>query len=141
MNYELAKKLKDAGFPQKEDMIISAENTKEMSGWEMYQFHKQLGGWHSTHDFDKPRPSGQFTREYLDSDDGKSKTVYIPNLSELIKACGDNFGGLFRAENNTFGAYEFKNIAEYGITHSLPEVAVANLWLKLHEHRTSTKPS
>ncbi|MEK6878339.1 MAG: hypothetical protein AABY22_01955 [Nanoarchaeota archaeon] len=53
MNYELAKKLKDAGFPFKEH---------------------HLGILH----MDEYTPAN------------------YPSLSELIVACGDNFGGLFR---------------------------------------------
>jgi len=70
MNYELAKKLKEAGFPQgdnpeqqklREDNDPYEPNNRTM--WVKY-----------------------FTKEYVDA--AKDKIVYIPTLSELIEACG-----------------------------------------------------
>ena len=61
---------------------------------------------------------------------------HLPTLSELIGACGDEFGELQR-DKDAVGDVIFiaihrsiKDMAEYGKT---PEEAVAKLWLKLNE--------
>ena len=61
--------------------------------------------------------------------------VSIPNLNELIKACGEKFGGLERfldGTRNRFRAYtQVPNIPSgYADT---PEDAVARLWLLMNK--------
>lgn len=118
MNYELAKKLKDAGFPQNQNNI--PELRVEISN-EVY------------HD-DKP---GVF-----------HKIAYSPTLSESIEACGDRFYNLVRFKEKymkdelgkvTWLAYKIDegektdNSSNYMCKGSTPEEAVANLWLKLNK--------
>lgn len=100
MNYELAKKLKDAGFPESKDSALV----------------------------------------------GKSVTIddwISPHLSELIEACGEEFGSL----NKRFGVpveddgliwiaraqSSESELAPYERRGPTPEEAVARLWLVLNK--------
>lgn len=135
MNYELAKRLKDAGFPQKGEYIFAIEKGK--STW--MSFHAAV----------------------LDEDGyafSSKSDVICPTLSELIEACGDDFTNL------TLVAREYKGLDENGQRKynvesfpkwvcgwstngvnslsdeweqegSTPEEAVANLWLALNEKK------
>lgn len=77
----------------------------------------------------------------LFSDDGM--TVYIkPTLSELIEACGDDFGALLRTPKNSWQAMGGKIVESelsstrgrfsVQVLRDAPEIAVANLWLQLN---------
>ena len=103
MTYELAKELKDAGFPQ---------------------------------------PALDFKGEFLFSEYGEplDTQAYAPILSELIEACGTNFGGLVRLSDGTWNAAT--PVVDTGMSYgnpstevegSTPEDAVARLWLALNE--------
>ena len=105
MKYELALKLKMAGFP---------DETPEL-GEERYQSYVDKDGhWANV--------------EFTDS-------VYCPSLHELIQACGKDFDKLrlqgdrlwtcFGHEFNGFDGMLFQN-------HETPEDAVAHLWLTLN---------
>ncbi len=93
MNYELAKKLKDAGFPYiptpfRDTYVIDGEDTA------------------------------------------------VPNLSELIEACGDKFLALGRMDNKEKGlvmwvARAHPKLKKDDCGAGSPEEAVANLWLEL----------
>jgi len=150
MNYELAKKLKDAGFDQQEQLVES-----ELGGT---NFTPISGGYHLTYDgvnpeIDKPRYTKYFSLEYLNSEEGKNLTVYIPTLSELIEACGDGFQFLsvdnFVGKNILTGSRgeiigwkagnkaltlidEEEGIVTKGLT---PEESVAKLWLALNKKK------
>lgn len=99
MNYELALKLKKAGFP--EGYKGDTENTIGLPGKER---------------------------------------IFLPTLSELIEACGkdlatlNNWGDRWSASTQycmECGTYQgCKNLDVDGKT---PEIAVANLWLKLNK--------
>lgn len=99
MDYELAKKLKEARFDQ--------ENT---------------GQYNST--------------EFSDG-------TYVPTLSELIRACGDKWESLsvdgIRNKYISFSkkVEELESQGGYFGRGETPEEAVANLWLKLNEQRTT----
>lgn len=90
MNYELAKKLKDAGFPQK---------------------------------YEEKNDNGALP--------------YTPTLSELIEACGYEFGGLiqYHKEHKTdyWEAYSYQGMESKTVRGDTPEEAVANLWLELNK--------
>lgn len=115
MNYELAKELKDAGFPQ------------------LYK----IGCWFFRNG-DVLRTS--LTNEYqpmmfTDPEHFRpSDTVdlYVPTLEELIEACGANLLGLgHNAIFQTWRAMSVKTSIEgVGAT---PTEAVAHLWLALHK--------
>ena len=107
MDYELLKKLKDAGFPQKLLPI-----TKVYVG-----ICK-----HGIYGFSEGRES---------CDCGEKETAHKPTLEELIGACGLKHQTLFKKDNGdwcTFG-YSTSPSGE-GAT---PSEAVANLWLALNE--------
>jgi hypothetical protein len=103
MNYDLAKQLKECGFPQ-------------FGG----------GRWID--------PSGN-TKISHGTDDS-----YLPTLSEIIEACGEDFAGLGRNkfENGEVKWLASQNIDKFGnwlgrYGHgSSPEIAVAKLWIALH---------
>jgi len=99
MNYELAKKLKDAGFPQP-DVNIGR------------------GQW-------------------MAGDIGQDG-AYGPTLSELMKACGEEFDELEKRGDTYFAFGSSKNSANMKIKPflgggSTSEEAVAKLWLKLYK--------
>lgn len=122
IDYELAKQLKDAGFPQKPvEQYDTADTLRCMYGMKSGQHWK---------------PPLE-----LDLDEYKipKKYVYIPTLSELIETCGKYYqlklihhpidgDKQWRAfvENNTDPHWEYET---YGST---PEEAVAKLWLELN---------
>ncbi len=147
---ETALKLKEAGFPQKEENCF-------FYGKHFYQ-----------DDFDKPEGEGDievFYSEECDHDEygGRHEIIcYSPTLSELIEACGEKFTGLER--NKFSGKYlanyqkpwsikkkpwwtillpskykialtsafsqTYENTLEIG---SSPEEAVADLWIALNK--------
>ena len=106
MKYELLKQLKDAGFLLR--FVIGSE---EWKGEKVY--------------FD-----GTI------SDDGQKVGFLIPALSELIKACGEDFGTLSSLKLNgeiagwvSFLDGDNKN----GIDGETPKESVAKLWLVLNK--------
>lgn len=112
MKYELAKKLKEAGFPQSHPSCAIAYNADGRT----------------TIDF-----SG-----YPDVSDWG--VVRVPPLSELIEACGDKFESLTKQSGDWFadakGEWVIRsdNYADPLVTvGATPEEAVANLYLALNE--------
>lgn len=110
MNYELAKKLKEAGFPQGEGYGgVICEN-------------------------------GYYDDIYQTA---QIPFAYVPTLSELIEACGDKFGSLYRWENEQglwWSAilrgetdFEFTREDRDRFSARTPESAVAKLWLSLNK--------
>ena len=105
MNYDLAKKLKDAGFPQ----VFHYKTAHEQDG-------------------------------YLDEDvNAKDHKVAIPTLSELIEACGKDFGNLALKNWNPEGNNQWIAEPNYYISMDIaegagftPEEAVGRLWLLLN---------
>lgn len=107
ITYELAKKLKDAGFPLQE---------------------------HDYYDDFATPPPGRCTN-CVDVD--HDIPWCVPSLSELIEACGDRFGMLRKNDTWQASTPEHtlpKGVRHYDIYLSgyfTPEEAVANLWLAL----------
>lgn len=164
ISYELAKKLKDAGFPQKLNLLRSADDVYyiEHKRDVALLFQRDDLGRHRTFDLSllgypetepdyweqgKWRASSIFSKEYLESEEGKSHTVYFPILSELIEACGKDFDSLGMRTEPKVGYSEgykkwgascssyWEGIFERGKTQgSTPEEAVANLYIALHKH-------
>lgn len=94
MNYELAKKLKDAGFPQKESMALLYPDNNHL---------QDIRTW-----------------------------VRVPDLEEIIEACGDGFDDLTKIQ----GGFCCNKLSEAfkpnpRLTGSTPLEAVANLWLAI----------
>lgn len=127
MTYELALKLKKAGFKQEgksNSFLVEKDSDADSRDW---------------------------VNGFLFQN--KDKYVYNPLLTELIEACGDRFAGLL--QNKTLDGYEYKafenlwlirinssrNFGDFikGIqAHgSTPEEAVANLWISLKQEKDS----
>jgi len=109
MNYELAKELKEAGFPQ--------EGKGEI-----------LLGWPTptTNEYTRSTP---IRKEPLDE-------VYVPTLEELIEACGNSFCtlGRPRIDSNKWTAYAYV-IPHKDCIASTPEEAVAKLFIALQTNK------
>lgn len=119
MTYELAKKLKDAGFPQ--------------VGKGYIELH-----WppHKVESYTKSSPITPVWEE----------AIYFPTLSQLIEACGDVSlfrykgqdkwqaeGGELKVNKETMqGGYALR------VLGNTPEEAVAKLWLALNPHTDIT---
>ena len=101
MTYELALKLKNAGFPN-------------------------LGGGIGER-YIYPEPS------YLGL--SRIQACYDPNLSELIKECGEEFCILqTKITDNPNEKYRAGTFDGVGVCYgSTPEEAVANLWLEINK--------
>lgn len=116
MNYELAKKLKDAGFPQ----YGEGEKYCEPQ-WRARKIDFNFVSCDCDHTTDE---------------------AYFPTLGELIEACGDEFNCLFKhpeeewragyAVSEVEAGFGFANRTKIG-DGSTPEEAVANLWLQLNK--------
>ncbi len=99
MNYELAKKLKEAGFKQSGKGKV----------------------WYT---------SSEDREQYFFDGEFEIRPVYIPTLSELIEACGEEDLILKCIVKENWTAE--KLTGEYGIGNTAEE-AVANLWLELNK--------
>jgi hypothetical protein len=93
MEYELAKQLKDAGWPQ----------------------NRHDGNWAWPKQSDPTLTAAQ-------------ERCAIPNLEELVDACGDNLGSL---NNMPTGWTAFYRSSQKFYDGSTPTEAVARLWLWL----------
>lgn len=122
LNYELAKQLKDAGF-KCEGYFGVTENNKLVESDSEY-------GWVAAKE-------GNYLYEDFQT------VIEIPTLSELIEACGENFGTLSQysfpgTDGNKFLAscqYKPGDIQQKytDAEGSTPEEAVARLWLALNK--------
>jgi hypothetical protein len=70
----------------------------------------------------------------LNEDFTRQESVYEPTLSELIEACGEDFGNL-EYDNNIWNCWA-KNPKYHGYG-STPEEAVAKLYISLHKDNMS----
>lgn len=126
MTYELAKKLKDAGFPQGESMDnILAKGTALAYLRDSKPSDELL---------EKYKQALNSLKELYEDDE---EYVYVPTLSELIEACGTHVKlDWFPATKSAFAnCCDSKNHEQHGST---PEEAVANLWLALNKNGTPT---
>ncbi len=125
MNYELAKQLKDAGFPQEpKDKFIGYNN--EFTGGKYVLIGKGIGEGGETYLMKREH------REFKERGDTLTK---IPSLSELIEAI-PSFLNLFQQLNDeAIGAGQWQAQAQLTeITHGkTPEEAVAKLYIKLND--------
>lgn len=121
MKYELAKQLKDAGFPQE---------IKEGRVWSY--FENGRGPWRGSH-WEANRPNESHGSDW----------IYSPTLSELIEVCGEQLlvmkkGTYFGEKGWLVGQDSLENLNDstswevkaFGST--LIE-AVAKLWLELNK--------
>lgn len=108
LTYELAKELKDAGFPQ---------NTEKS-----YCFTREGIKLNRT-----PSKKQRAQMDLVGVD-----VFAAPTLSELIEECGDAFYSLSRYSNNHWVAIANGSVW-MDTTSENPEVAVARLWLVLQK--------
>jgi len=109
MNYELALKLKEAGFPQHDRVSLYYLGPDRVGYLTAFQ--------------DTRTPDGMVV-----SNEGLIKLV---TLEELIEACGDNFGSLEHTDSvPRWHAVKFP--LNLGFHSDTPTEAVANLWLALN---------
>ena len=114
ISYELALKLKEAGFPKKE---IGCKDC------EFVQFYDDEGTYWNTMQMEISEDS-----------------VYIPTLEELIEACGHPFVlfSLFNGRNWIAGKAEaksqdFQDEKYPGMAGTSADEAVANLYLRINQ--------
>ena len=140
MNYELAKQLKDAGFPQRYGQTFpNADFAYKIGEEELHLIHEDNDtNW---------RIGNDYSHSEMSDEEMEKNWIKVPTLSELIEACGNGFHGLFKdylydspqtfkwaaglIEGEDFRAYLDKT-RPFGIG-STPEEAVAHLWLMLNK--------
>jgi hypothetical protein len=125
MEYELALKLKEAGF--KQDVWKYELNNYAYCALKDCYCHNELHLLHKDNDEGVGVGNDYQHRE----SNPLQEWVKAPTISELIKALGDGFVNLYL----TKGVFHCVNPFEDGedITGSTPEEAVANLWLELNK--------
>jgi hypothetical protein len=111
MNYELAQKLKDAGFDVK-----GVRKGYLLDKFDCLPF---------------PFPITNEMKEQLEY-------VYVPTLEELIEACGDYFTDLYRTKSNDDSSKivwisDYMDYTGRYIEGSTPKEAVANLYLAINK--------
>lgn len=113
MEYELAKQLKDAGFPQK--TYLGARFYSDVS-------HPRMG-----------RYPGDVVIVQITSDNTVPLGTYIPTLEELIEACEEvNF--ILGRDHKGYDAQVYSKFGRtYTSNYPTPTEAVARLWLALNK--------
>ncbi len=114
ITYELAKELKDAGFPQYGD-----DRARYFISISALGFHAVF-----CNRYDK---SWQY-----------EGSVKIPNLEELIEACGKQFNFLHNGAKMGWTATAIANKNKPKGEGSTPEEAVCRLWLALQKDKEYT---
>jgi hypothetical protein len=113
MNHELAKKLKDAGFPQPDKYSSGKSGVGYDISGDLNQYDNCCGMW-----------GGDYTPD-----------AYVPTLSELIEACNptDNYCVLLNITKSWSSASMGSKIG----SGSTPEEALGKLWLALQEKQSA----
>jgi len=115
MNYELAKQLKEAGFPLRYGVAAEYMREKEMNPELLRKYETALDSLKELYSKD--------TKEY----------ARIPTLSELIDACGKKICAIEFEEDAMLAYFISDDGVEYKQGRGkTPEEAVARLWLALH---------
>lgn len=135
MDYKLAQELKDAGYPQHLDKLMSADEVRPTTAYVRFghrTFDLSMLGYPKTnkdyYEQGKWRPSCIFSREYLES--GEAETLYFPSLDELIKDFSNYT--IFVYENGTVDIEDNDSPAGNNITvrgRNLEEAA-AKFWIE-----------
>lgn len=129
MDYELAKELNDAGYPQDPGLLRALPDKKEY-GWFICE-----GRGDAFIDKELVSGSGAFRDELWQSYSPFQEAVYVPTLEELIEACGERYYSMVRVRQNDWRCYiegERGMPKEGGVGKSAVE-AVARLWLALNK--------
>jgi len=121
ITYELALKLKEAGFPQYGD-----------------------GNYHDSPSYIKKLEYAINNKTMLSRISPDDDMIYLPTLSELIEECGDRFDELIRLKHKEdtykYSAYSYpcEECGYEGLytgRGSTPEEAVAQLYLELNRDK------
>jgi|SRR5580698_4849657 hypothetical protein len=118
MDYELAKQLKDAGFPQNTDYAI-AKSPWDKKGDYLPQRMTKLEG----------------NNGYANLLSAGYDVIATPTLEELISACGNEFDRLeqdFDTDTNETYWSALAHRLNKACNGSTPTEAVARLWLSLN---------
>jgi hypothetical protein len=115
MDYELAEKLRDAGFPQDATELILRKYSlaKEPIRFMRPPKGTELGVL-----------SGKLEWE-----------IAFPTLTELIEACGDDFLEMGRHWDGYRKRWTVGSISGNTKWGDTPEIAIANLWLSLQDNK------
>jgi len=131
MNYELCKKLKDAGFIQEPTIDLGSQ----MPFYGDFYYPVSTKHSHTRVAFLDERE----IKEWIEKEDMK-ELIKIPTLEELIEACGEEFKMLYWDSNvNEWCASsgDFMTLqSDTKVTNGCdqtPLVAVANLWLSINK--------
>jgi len=119
MKYELAKKLKDAGFPQ------------DMKQGDEFFMDKKRTGFYGEYDCDGALyPWG-------DGLDGTGACIKKPSLSELISACEEEFYGVMKDGLGWIAKAGDSSTSEIQLicVGKTPEEAVNKLWRQLNKKK------
>ncbi len=121
INYELAKKLKDAGFPQPEEPTTGHYDT-----W-IIRLH-----YGEAYVLPQSRVMDPYIYRFYPGVSYPREAIFIPTLSELIRACGDKFLRLDKRMTSWCARTHLGNC--WGCEGSTPEQAVAHLWIELKKY-------
>lgn len=137
MNYNLAKKLKDAGFPQEPKVYGGGDDVFILTG-SFYWFVRPeacvIMGFVTAEEYQQYLQSAS---DPITPANNPPELFKLPTLSELVDSCGPLILYQFGSQSVAVSAgnYESKgadNKSKIGEGLTLEE-AVANLWLALHE--------
>lgn len=119
ITYELTKELKDNGFPQK-------------GTWEDHEGLKYWSTYDGGASKNKPKLIAGSEANFGFMED----LYYIPTLSELIEACGDRFGRLWKGNRYWLaggGEPDYDDIWQFDFAGNIPKEAVAKLYIALNK--------
>ncbi len=123
MKYELAKKLKDAGFPQ---IYQQGDPTCDFAFDEAEELHllhcdNDTGWW----------IGNSYSHSEMTDEEMLEKWVKCPTLEELIKACGPKFSTLTSHAGNPY--WRCWAMTGEDVQGSTAQEAVVYLWLALNQ--------
>lgn len=131
MNYELALRLKNAGFPQEPTFIVNGAEELER----ICDYYFIIRPYSTPTDIVFLNK-----KQYSLYPTWGTPVIKAPTLSELIEACGEHFYDLIKSPDTTqhWTVMGWKDVVNDGtekhVVHgATPEEAVANLWLVLKE--------
>lgn len=122
VSYELARRLKDSGFPQDRGVYFYLHIPAKKI------YDKARDVWFNRQEHWKLLPWGKKTGVV-------NETVAAPFLEELIKECGGHFRYLILDEDGKWRCWGVEK--ELQGRYETPEESVINLYERIHEHPTN----
>jgi|ERR1035437_2178547 hypothetical protein len=136
MNYELAKKLKEAGFLQEYRKTDPAMDWAYTNAGDLVMLHDDCDtDWWIAQAYNDSWENLERGLLYV-----KTNWFKCPTLSELIEACGKKLHCLVHTidggidSDREFWSVGVDNVVTNWVNATTPEEAVANLWLALNTH-------